>query len=38
LTWTLRGKIEPWKKWLMRPMSTVLFSPRIGWSSIIVSF
>ena len=30
LTWTLRGKIEAWKKWLMRPMSTVLFSPRIN--------
>ena len=37
LTWTLRGKIEAWKKWLMRPMSTVLFSPRIN-SSIVVSF
>jgi hypothetical protein len=37
LIWTLRGKIEAWKKWLMRPMSTVLFSPRIN-SSIVVSF
>ena len=31
LIWTLRGKIEPWMKWLRRPMSTVLFSPRITW-------